>query len=64
MDELAGTENRIAQARKEYNDAVSNYNKATKKFPANVVASIFRFEEKPYFEVSEGKDKVPEVNFE
>ena len=64
MDELAGTENRIAQARKEYNNAVSDYNKKIKKFPANIVANIFRFEEKPYFEVTEGKEKVPEVNFE
>ncbi len=64
QDELAGTENRIAQARKEYNGAVEDYNKKIKKFPAKIIAGMFNFDEKEYFEVSEGKDKVPEVNFE
>lgn len=62
-DELAGTENRIANSRRDYNDAVTSYNTAIKKFPMNMVASIFGFEKKDYFEVSEGNTKVPEVNF-
>ncbi len=63
QDELAGTENRIAIARKDYNSAVSNYNKQIKKFPTVIIANLFNFEEKPYFEVEEGKQEVPEVSF-
>lgn len=62
-DELAGTENRIATSRRDYNEAVTSYNTAVKKFPTNILASIFGFEKKAYFEVSEGNEKVPEVNF-
>ena len=64
MDELAGTENRIAQARKEYNGAVENYNKKIKKFPTKMIASMFNFDEKSYFEVTPGKEEVPVVNFD
>ncbi len=64
MDELAGTENRIAQARKEYNGAVENYNKKIKKFPTKIIASMFNFDEKSYFEVTPGKEEVPVVNFD
>lgn len=64
QDELAGTENRITIARKEYNNAVSDYNKKIKKFPTNIIAGMFNYKEKSYFEVEEGKDKVPEVNFD
>lgn len=62
-DELAGTENRIATSRRDYNDAVTSYNTAIKKFPTNILASMFGFDKKPYFEVSEGKTEVPEVEF-
>lgn len=62
-DELAGTENRIATSRRDYNDAVTDYNTAVKKFPTNILASMFGFEKKDYFEVSEGKTEVPEVEF-
>lgn len=62
-DELAGTENRIATSRRDYNDAVTNYNTTVKKFPMNIIASMFGFEKEEYFEVSEGNTKVPEVNF-
>lgn len=62
-DELAGTENRIANSRRDYNDAVTSYNTTVKKFPMNILASMFGFEKEDYFEVSEGNTKVPEVNF-
>ena len=63
QDELAGTENRIAVARKDYNDTVKNYNGTIKKFPTNIIAGMFNFNEKAYFEVSENKKDVPEVEF-
>jgi LemA protein len=50
QDELAGTENRLAVARKRYNDAVRVYNTTAKKFPTNLVASLFGFEASTYFE--------------
>lgn len=63
-DELAGTENRISVARKNYNDAVKEYNLSIKKFPANIIASMFGFENKQYFEAAEGSQTVPNVNFD
>ena len=63
QDELAGTENRIAVSRKDYNDAVNSYNASIKKFPTNILANLFGFDKKEYFETSEGKDEVPEVSF-
>ncbi len=63
MDELAGTENRIAVARIRYNEAVRNYNVAIKRFPTNLIARIFGFEEQPYFEAEPGKKAVPKVKF-
>ena len=63
MDELSGTENRIAVARKDYNDAVTDYNTRIRKFPAAVFAGMFGFEKKPFFQAKEGAEKVPEVNF-
>lgn len=62
-DELAGTENRIATARRDYNEVVTDYNTTIKKFPTNILSGIFGFEKKDYFEVSEGKTEVPEVEF-
>ena len=64
QDELAGTENRIAVARRDYNSAVKNYNKNIKKFPKNILAGMFGFEEKDYFEAKESSNEVPEVSFE
>lgn len=64
QDELAGTENRIAVARKDYNDAVKIYNQMIKSFPKNLVAGMFGFEAKDYFEVSESEKEVPNVSFE
>ena len=62
-DELAGTENRISTARKDYNDEVKSYNTAIKKFPTNILASMFGFEQKEYFEAKESATEVPEVEF-
>lgn len=64
QDELAGTENRIAVARKDYNDAVKDYNKEIKLFPKNILASMFGFESKEYFEAKESSNNVPNVSFE
>ena len=64
QDELAGTENRIAVARKDYNDAVISYNKELKSFPKNILAGMFGFKEKEYFEAKESSNEVPEVSFE
>ena len=63
-DELAGTENRIAVARKDYNDAVNKLNTAIKKFPGNIFAGMFGIEKAEYFEADEGSSKAPEVSFE
>lgn len=63
-DELAGTENRIAVARKDYNDSVKTLNTSIKKFPNNILAGIFGFEQAAYFEADEGSTEVPSVSFE
>ena len=63
-DELAGTENRIAVARKDYNNAVKNFNTTIKKFPNNLLAGMFGFEKAVYFEADESSTEVPNVSFE
>jgi len=63
MDELSGTENRIAVARQDYNDAVTSYNTKIKKFPAALYASMFGFEKKDLFKAAPGAETVPEVQF-
>ncbi len=63
MDELAGTENRIAYAREGYNDVVTSYNKAIRKFPGVIFAGMFGFEKAELFEASESATKVPQVEF-
>ncbi|MCR4617380.1 MAG: LemA family protein [Lachnospiraceae bacterium] len=62
MDELAGTENRIAYARQDYNSAVSTYNKAIKTFPAVIFAKMFGFEKAEMFESTEAANEVPQVD--
>ena len=62
-DELAGTENRIAVARRDYNNAVQEYNTAIRKFPANLVAGMFGFEKRDFFQASAGAQDVPNVQF-
>ena len=63
QDELAGTENLIAVARMRYNDEVRGYNTTAKKFPTNIVASLFGFEDRPYFDAPESATQVPKVEF-
>ena len=62
-DELAGTENRIATARKDYNDAVREYNTKIKRFPTNIISGMFGYGEREYFQASEGSEEVPTVDF-
>jgi LemA protein len=64
MDELAGTENRLAVERKRYNDLVRDYNAARRRFPTNLVASMFGFNEATYFKVPEEAKAVPKVDFQ
>ena len=63
MDELAGSVNRIATARDRYNQQVAIYNKKVNKFPGNIVAGIFEFEEMEEFEADKEAEKTNMVNF-
>jgi LemA protein len=63
QDELAGTENRIAVERKRYNDDVRDYNQTIKRFPSNMVAKLFSFHNKDYFQGDAKAQQVPEVKF-
>lgn len=63
MDELTGTENRIGQARRRYNEAIQAYNTARRQFPANVTAAVFGFEAYPLFDAPPEAEQVPKVNF-
>ncbi len=63
QDELAGTENRIAVARKDYNDAVQVYNAKIKSLPASLYAGAFGFTARDYFKADEAAQKVPQVKF-
>ena len=64
QDELAGTENRIAVARKDYNEAAKVYNVAVKMFPINIIANIFGFSAVDYFEAQACTESVPQVSFD
>ncbi len=64
MTELSGTENRIAVARKDYNEAVSTYNRSVRRFPNNLLAGLFGFEKAAFFEASQEAQKAPEVSFD
>lgn len=61
--QLEGTENRIATARQNYNEAVKDFNTYIRRFPRNIVAALFGFEKKNYFEADALAAKAPEVNF-
>ncbi|MDE7006272.1 LemA family protein [uncultured Alistipes sp.] len=61
--QLEGTENRIAVARKDFNEAAQRYNVAVRRFPAVLVAKLFGFRQKPYFEAAEGAAAAPQVQF-
>lgn len=61
--QLEGTENRISVERQKFNDAVKGYNTYIRKFPTNIVANIFGFEKKAYFESADNADVAPKVEF-
>jgi LemA protein len=63
MDELAGTENRLATERKRYNDVVKDYNVLVQRFPTNIYAGVFNFKPSPYYEIPQGAREVPKVDF-
>ena len=63
QDELAGTENRISNERRTYNEMVRNFNVALKRFPVNLFAGAFGFKEREYFEAAPGAQEVPKVKF-
>jgi LemA protein len=63
MDELAGTENRIAVARGRYNERIQEYNTQRRRFPSNVTAKVFGFKEYPYFTAPPEAQRVPKVDF-
>jgi LemA protein len=63
MDELAGTENRLAVERMRYNERVQAYNTSRRQFPSNVTAGLFGFKEHPLFNAPPEAEKVPRVNF-
>lgn len=62
MDELAGTENRIAVARKDYNNAVKTYNDKVITFPGSLFAKMFGFEREVYYEADSGSNSAPNVS--
>lgn len=61
--QLEGTENRISVERRNFNEAAKEYNTSIRKFPKNILAGMFGFEKRPYFESQEGADKAPAVEF-
>jgi LemA protein len=63
MDELSGTENRIAVERMRYNERLQEYNTQRRKFPSNVTAKVFGFKEYPYFEAPASAQQPPKVDF-
>jgi LemA protein len=63
MDELAGTENRLAVERMRYNEKVQEYDTSRRQFPANLTARLFGFKEYPYFQAPPDAKQVPKVNF-
>src|SRR5713101_773160 len=62
QDEIVGTENRIATARKDYNEAVQDYNTTRARFPTVISAKLFGFKEEPYFKAEEGATTVPKID--
>jgi LemA protein len=62
QDEVVGTENRIATARKDYNEAVQDYNTTRARFPTVISAKLFGFKEEPYFKAEEGATQVPKID--
>jgi LemA protein len=62
QDEIVGTENRIAVARRDYNEGVQDYNTTMKRFPTVISAKLFGFKEEPYFKAEEGATEVPKID--
>lgn len=63
MDELAGTENRVAVERRRYNELVQSYNTSLSVIPGNLLAGVFGFSRRSYFEATEGSELAPKVQF-
>lgn len=61
--QLEGTENRINVARKNFNEAAKEYNTAIRRFPRNIIAGMFGFDKRAYFEAQEGTEVAPQVQF-
>ena len=61
--QLEGTENRISVERRNFNEVARSYNTSIRTFPKTILASLFGFEKRPYFEAEEGASKAPEVQF-
>ena len=61
--QLEGTENRISVERRNFNEIARSYNSAIRAFPRSIIAGMFGFEKRPYFEAEEGANKAPEVKF-
>jgi len=64
QDELAGTENKISYIRTAYNDSVLEFNTSCDQFPSSMIAGVFSFKHKPYFEMAEAEKAAPKVKFE
>ena len=64
MAQLEGTENRISVERSRYNDTVKSYNVMVKRFPTNLLAGMFGFGERTYFEAQQGAETAPKVNLQ
>ncbi len=63
MDELSGTENRVSVERRRYNELVQSYNTSLSVIPGNLLAGIFGFSRRSYFEATEGSEAAPKVQF-
>ena len=63
QEQLEGTENRINVARKDFNDSAKKYNTSLRRFPRNIIALMFGFEKRNYFEAEAGAEKAPKVEF-
>ena len=61
--QLEGTENRISVERRNFNEVAKKYNTSIRTFPRNMLAGMFGFEKRPYFEAQEGAENVPVVQF-
>ena len=61
--QLEGTENRITVERQKFNESAKEYNTQIRHFPANIIAGMFGFDRKPYFEAKEGAEEAPKVEF-